>query len=300
MLWYLAYLSLSVSYWLTFLVAIPAGGFLIRTFIIFHDCCHKSFFKNKKANDIIGTITGILSCFPYSQWKYEHSMHHATSGNLDKRGIGDIWTLTVTEYISLSWFKKMLYRVYRNPIVMFGLGPIGVFLIQQRFNRKKAGLKERMNTYLTNLSILAIVFTMCELIGWKSFLLVESPIFLISGATGIWLFYVQHTFEDTYFEHDEEWEYVQAAMHGSSYYKLPSVLRWMTGNIGFHHIHHLSPRVPNYNLEKAHNQIPILQKVQTITIKSSLQSIRFRFWDEEKKQFLGFKEIKKTLSERKR
>lgn len=294
-LWYLAYLSLSVSYWLTLPIAFVAAGFLIRIFILFHDCCHGSFFKNRRANEILGTISGVLTFFPYQQWKHDHSIHHATSSNLDKRGVGDIWILTVDEYLAAPWWQKIAYRLYRNPLVMFVLGPFYIFLIINRFNRKKARRKERMNTYLTNFLIAAVVGLLCWAIGWKAFILVHLPIFFISGAAGIWLFYVQHQFEDTYFENESEWDYVKAATEGSSYYKLPKVLQWLTGNIGFHHVHHLSPRVPNYYLEKAHNNTPPLQKVTTITILSSLQAIRFRLWDENNKQFVGFQDIKHLL-----
>jgi omega-6 fatty acid desaturase (delta-12 desaturase) len=291
-LWYLAYLSLSVSFWLTLAIAIPAGGFLVRIFIIFHDCCHHSFFKSRKANAIIGTITGILTCCPYNQWKHTHSIHHATSGNLHRRGVGDVWTLTTEEYLSSSLLRRMVYRLYRNPFIMFGFGPIYIFLIDYRFNRKRVGLAERMNTYLTNLSMACVAGLLCWLIGWQEFLLVQGPIFFISGVAGIWLFYVQHQFENTYFEKEEEWDYVMAALQGSSYYKLPRILQWITGNIGFHHIHHLSPRVPNYYLQQVHNSNPSLQKVQTINILSSLSSLRYRLWNEDSKKFVGFREIK--------
>ncbi|RFU60832.1 fatty acid desaturase [Bacillus sp. V59.32b] len=292
MLWYLAYQSLSISYFLTLGLAVIAAGFLVRIFIIFHDCCHYSFFRNRKANRILGTFTGILTLFPYSQWQHEHSVHHATSSNLDKRGTGDIWVLTVDEYREASIWMRLAYRLYRNPFVMFGLGPIYVFLITNRFNRKGARLKERLNTYLTNVAIVALVVVLGLTLGWESFLLVQVPIFWISGAAGIWLFYVQHTFEDAYFEEDKDWEYVKAAVEGSSYYKLPKLLQWLTGNIGYHHVHHLSPRVPNYKLEAAHNNTQPLQNVPTISLATSLSSLKFRLWDEQKKKFVGYKEIK--------
>lgn len=295
-LWFLAYKSLSISYIVTFIISVFAAGFLVRTFIIFHDCCHHSFFKNRTANKIVGTITGILTMFPYSQWAHSHSVHHATSSNLDKRGTGDIWVLTVDEYLEASVWKRIAYRLYRNPLVMFGLGPIYVFLIENRFNRRNARWKERVNMYITNVSIFSIIALMCWAIGWQSFLLVQGTIFLISGIAGVWLFYVQHTFEDSYFEEDVHWEYVKAAVEGSSFYKLPKLLQWMTGNIGYHHVHHLSPRIPNYKLEEAHNQSEPLQNVPTITLKTSLQSIKFRLWDEDRKVFVGYKDIKEKLA----
>ncbi|MED0963319.1 fatty acid desaturase [Bacillus paramycoides] len=291
-LWYLAYKSLSVSYWLTLVPSVIAAGFLTRIFIIFHDCTHHSFFKSRRVNRIVGTFMGVLTLFPFDQWGHEHSIHHATSGNLDKRGTGDIWTLTVNEYLAAPLRHRLAYRFYRNPLVMFGLGPIYVFLLKNRFNRKGARKKERMNTYLTNVLIVALVGLLCWALGWQSFLLVQGSIFLISGSVGIWLFYVQHTFEDSYFEEDKEWEYVKAAVEGSSFYKLPKLLQFLTGNIGFHHVHHLSPRVPNYKLEEAHNNTLPLKNVPTITLATSLRSIRFRLWDEQNNNFVSFKDVK--------
>ncbi len=298
LLWYLAYQSLSISYFLTLGLAIVAAGFLVRIFIIFHDCCHHSFFKNRTVNKILGTITGILTFFPYSQWQHDHSVHHATSSNLDKRGVGDIWMMTVSEYISAPFWLKFSYRFYRNPLVMFIIGPIFVFLLQNRFNRRRARMKERLNLYFTNFSIAALITLMCYTIGWEAFLLVQVPIFMLSGAAGIWLFYVQHTFEDSYFEVDEQWDYVKAAVEGSSFYQLPKVLQWFTGNIGYHHIHHLSPKVPNYNLEDAHNNTPPLQHVPTFSLSSSLQCLKFGLWDERTQKFVRFKETKSLIKMR--
>lgn len=291
-LWYLAYISLSVSYWLALIPIIIAAGFLVRTFIIFHDCTHHSFFKSRRANRIVGTLTGVLTLFPFDQWGHEHSVHHATSGNLDKRGTGDIWTLTVDEYLAAPLKTRIGYRFYRNPLVMFGLGPIYVFVLKNRFNRKGARKKEILNTYLTNVILVALIGLLCWTLGWQTFLLIQGSIFMISGAAGIWLFYVQHTFEDSYFEEDKDWEYVKAAVEGSSFYKLPKLMQWLTGNIGFHHVHHLSPRVPNYKLEEAHKNTLPLQHVPTITLATSLRSLRFRLWDEERKNFVSFKDVK--------
>ncbi len=295
LLWYAAYLSLSFSYWLTLPIVIVASGFVIRTFILFHDCCHGSFFKSRLANDILGTIMGVLTLVPYQQWKYTHSVHHATSSNLDKRGVGDMWVLTVEEYAASPLLHRIAYRIYRNPLMMFGVGPIFVFLFQYRFNRRGARRKERINTYVTNLSLISLYALMIWAIGWQAFIMIQGPIFFVSGLFGIWLFYVQHQFEDSYFENEDEWSYVKAAVDGSSYYKLPKPLQWITGNIGFHHVHHLSPKVPNYNLEKAHNATPPLQQATTITIGTSLKSLRFRLWDEHNKTFVGFKDIKHIL-----
>ncbi|WP_064094068.1 fatty acid desaturase [Rossellomorea aquimaris] len=294
LLWFLAYQSLSISYWLALVPIIIAAGFLTRMFIIFHDCTHFSFFKSRRANRILGTIMGVLTLFPFDQWGHEHTIHHATSGNLDKRGTGDIWTLTVKEYKEAPLKLRLAYRFYRNPIVMFGLGPIYVFLLKNRFNRKNARKKERNNTYLTNVLIVAVVALLCLAVGWQSFLLVQGSIFMISGSVGIWLFYVQHTFEDSYFEENKEWEYVLAAVEGSSFYKLPKLMQFLTGNIGFHHVHHLSPRVPNYKLEEAHKNTAPLQHVPTISLATSLGSLRFKLWDDDIKNFVSFKAVKSS------
>lgn len=291
-LWFLAYQSLSISIWLSLGISVIAAGFVVRIFIIFHDCTHMSFFKNSKANRIVGTITGIITHFPFEKWKRDHSIHHATSSNLDKRGTGDVWVMTVEEYREASMWGRLAYRLYRNPFILFGLGPFYLFLISNRLNRKGARKKERMNTYLTNFSIIVIYALLIWAIGWQAFLMVQLPIMLVAGSAGIWLFYVQHQFEDSYFENEEEWDYVKAAVEGSSYYKLPKVLEWITGSIGYHHVHHLTPRIPNYKLEEAHESTPPLQKATTITLASSLKSIRFRLYDQETKSFISFKEFK--------
>ncbi|SDN81149.1 fatty acid desaturase [Halobacillus aidingensis] len=298
LLWILAYASLSVSVWLAVPAAMIAGGFVIRLFIIFHDCTHQSFLKSQKANRIIGTITGILTLFPFDKWKRSHSIHHATSGNLDKRGTGDIWVMTVDEYVKASWKERLAYRLYRNPIVMFGLGPLYLFLVSNRFNRKGAKKKERINTYVTNIAVVALYSLIIWAIGWEAFLIIQIPVLYVSGVLGIWLFYVQHQFEDSYFEDESEWDFVKAAVDGSSYYKLPKVLQWVSGNIGFHHVHHLSPRVPNYALEEAHEKTPPLKHATTITLATSFESIRFRLYDTENKTFVSFKEVKPILKEK--
>jgi len=294
-LWFLAYESLAVSIWLAIPIAVLASGFVIRIFIIFHDCAHLAFFKNKRANRIVGTITGIITLFPYEQWKHDHAIHHATSSNLDKRGTGDIWVMTVNEYVAASFWGRLCYRLYRNPFILFVLGPFYLYLIKGRFNRRGAKKKERINTYLINIGIVALYSLVIWAIGWQAFLIIQLPILIVAGSLGIWLFYVQHQFEDSYFENEEEWDFVKAAVDGSSFYKLPKGLQWISGNIGYHHVHHLIPRVPNYQLEKAHESTPELQHVTTITLKTSLESLRFRLYDEENKTFVTFKEIKHLL-----
>jgi len=297
-LWYLAYISLSVSFWLALGPIVIAAGFLVRIFIIFHDCTHHSFFKNRRLNRIVGTAMGVMTLFPFDKWGREHSIHHATSGNLDKRGTGDIWTLTIDEYVNAPLRTRIGYRFYRNPFVLLVLGPIFQFLLKNRFNRKDAKKKERLNTYLTNILIVSLVGLLVWAVGWQAVLLVHGLIFLLAGSAGIWLFYIQHTFEDSYFEEDPDWEYVKAAVEGSSFYKLPKFIQFLTGNIGYHHVHHLSPRVPNYQLEEAHNNTPPLQNVPTITLATSLKSLRFRLWDEKNKTFVSFRDVKRLAKKR--
>ena len=297
--WYAAYESLAISFWLSLPFSILAAALTVRTFIIFHDCCHRSFFKNRLANQIVGYITGVLTLTPYEQWRYTHVVHHATSGNLDKRGVGDIWTMTLKEYVEASRWKKFYYRLYRHPIVMYTAGPIFVFLMDYRFNRSGASWKERINLYLTNLGIVASVYGMCEAIGWQAFLMIQLPVFMISSILGIWMFYVQHQFEDSYYATNENWDFVDAALKGSSFFKLPAVLNWLTGNIGFHHVHHLNPRVPNYNLIEVHYSNKQLQQVPVITLSSSFATMRLVLWDEDNKIMIGWKELRKSINKSK-
>lgn len=296
--WALGFYLLQYSPWLTVACSVVAAGFVVRTFIIFHDCTHGSFFKNKKANDYVGFVTGVLTSFPYEKWKREHTIHHATSSNLDKRGIGDIDMLTVDEYMEKSKLGRLGYRLYRNPIVMFGLGPIYMVLVLNRLNRSDAKRKERINTHLTTAAMVVVLGSLVWLTSWQSVLLVYGVTLFIAGSLGIWLFYIQHTYEDSYFEYNEDWDYVKAAVEGSSYYKLPKLLQWITGNIGFHHVHHLSPRVPNYHLEAAHEAVPPLQKATTITLTTSLESIRYKLYDPDRKKFITFKEAEAIIANR--
>lgn len=290
-LWSVAYYVMSFSPTLAIILSVISSGFVVRTFIIFHDCTHSSFFKNRKANDFFGNITGILTAFPYEKWKREHLIHHATSGNIDKRGIGDIDMLTVDEYLTKTKTQRFFYRLYRNPIVMFGLGPLYLLFGANRFNRKDTKQKERKNTYFTNVAIVLMYALLVFLLGWQNVLLVHGVSLYVAAALGIWLFYIQHTFEESYFEYDPEWDYVKAAVEGSSYYKLPKILQWLTGNIGYHHVHHLAPKVPNYKLETAHETVEPLQKATTITLKTSIESIRYKFYDPKQRKFVTFKEV---------
>jgi omega-6 fatty acid desaturase (delta-12 desaturase) len=289
---YLMYLSLSYSYWLTLLLAIPAGGLMTRIFIIFHDCGHGSFFKVQRANNILGTICGLLVFTPYYQWRFEHAIHHATSGDLDRRGTGDIVTLTVAEYLQLSRWGRFKYRLYRSPIVLLGFGPWFTFLISQRFTNPISKKRERFSVYFTNVFILAVLSVAAMTIGVQAYLMIQLPVAFVGGLGGIWMFYIQHQFEGTYWERHEEWDYATAAIRGSSYFKLPKVLQWFTGNIGFHHIHHLSSRIPNYALQRCMEENPEFQDVTTITLWSSFKSLRLNLWDEEQRQLVSFSHLK--------
>ena len=290
-LWYVMYRSLAVSYWITLALSVLAAGFLVRIFIIFHDCGHGAFFKSQKASDVLGFIAGVLTFTPYYSWRHEHAMHHATAGDLDRRGVGDIWTLTVKEYLGLSPRKRLAYRIYRNPLVMFGIGSFFLFLIYYRFPRRAVGKRERHSVHWTNLALAGIVALMSVTIGIKAFVLVQLPITVIASAAGVWVFYVHHQFEGVYWEHHDKWDYVTAALQGSSFYKLPKVLQWVTGNIGFHHVHHLAPRIPNYYLERCHEEDPIFQDVKPITVLASLKLLTLRLWDEDRRQLVRFGHI---------
>jgi omega-6 fatty acid desaturase (delta-12 desaturase) len=291
------YLTLDVSYWITLGLAIPAAGFLVRSFIIVHDCGHGSFFKSRKANRILGFFAALLTFLPSYHWSHEHAKHHAAAGDLDRRGSGDIWTLTVQEYMALPRWKRVWYRTYRNPFFLFSVAPLYVFFIHYRFWRPGDKARVRWSTVRTNLALAVIVTAASLTIGIKAYLMIQMPIMIVAGTAGVWLFYVQHQFENTYWARHEEWSYVRQALEGSSFYKLPRVLQWFTGNIGFHHVHHLSPRIPNYNLQKCHESHPMFQSVKHLTLLSSLQSLGYRLWDEERKKLVGFSYVSVYLAE---
>ena len=285
---FVMYLMLDVSYWITLALAVPAAGFLIRIFIIFHDCGHGSFFPSKRANQIFRFLTGALTYTPSYNWTHKHAIHHATAGDLDHRGSGDVWTLTVQEYLALPRARRLWYRIYRNPIFMFGVGPLYLLLISYRFWQPQDGARERWSTIRMNLVMAGVVVVMSLTIGFKAFLMIQLPVVFIGYAAGVWLFYVQHQFEGTYWERHDKWSYLREALEGSSFYKLPTMLQWFTGSIGFHHIHHLSPRIPNYNLKRCHDSDPMFQDVKQITLWSSLKSLTYRLWDEDRKKLVGF------------
>jgi len=286
------YLSLAVSYWLTLILAIPAAGFMVRIFIIFHDCGHGSFFPSKRANAITGFIAGLITFTPYHHWSHRHAIHHATAGDLDRRGTGDIWTLTVNEYQNQSKKDRLRYILFRNPLIMFFFGPLYMFLIQNRFISGKATGRDRFYVYATNFVLLTLVTAASATIGLQAYLLIQIPIIMLGGAAGIWLFYVQHQFENVYWARKSLWDYQEAAIQGSSFYKLPRVLQWFSGNIGFHHVHHLSARIPNYHLEWCHNDLPAFSNVKPLTLSASLKCIRYRLWDEENNRLVGYKDLR--------
>jgi len=290
-IWYLMYRSLAYSYWVTLLLSIVASGFLIRIFIIFHDCGHRSFFVSAKANKIIGKIMGIIAFTPYDRWHNQHRTHHATSGNLDKRGIGDVWTMTVDEYIKSSFWNRFFYRAFRNPFIMFTVGPLLVVFFQNRITTKNMIRAERLNVYFTNFMILIIAGLISLLIGIKAYLLIQVPVILISHSMGLWLFYVQHQFDDVYWERDNKWDYKISAIQGSSFLKLPVILQWFTGNIGFHHVHHLSSRIPNYYLSKCHYENDVFKDVKPIVFFSTFKSLTRGLWDEASHRMISFRKI---------
>lgn len=294
-LWYLMHLSLSMSWWLTVPLIFLTAGFVVRAFIIFHDCGHGSFLKSRTANDIVGFISGMVSFTPYFHWRWEHAIHHATSGDLDRRSVGDIWTLTVEEYLASSRWRRFAYRLARNPVILFGIAPVYLFLIGQRFSSAKANPRERYSVYWMNLAILAMGAGMSAWMGWKNYVVLQVLVMAVAGGAGVWLFYVQHQFEGVYWERGQEWDYTAAALQGSSFYKLPKLLQWFSGNIGFHHIHHLSPRIPNYNLERCHRANPVFQQVQPITLASSLKSLNLRLWDEKLHRLVGYRHLRDRL-----
>ncbi len=293
-LWFLMYKSLAYSYLLTLLLSILASGFLIRIFIIFHDCGHSSFFRSSKANNIVGAIMGIITFTPYNSWHHQHWIHHVTSANLDKRGTGDVWTLTVKEYMNATPMQRFIYRAFRNPFIMFTVGPLVVIFIKNRFSRKQMSGKEKSNIYYTNAILLVMSALISLVIGIKAFLLIQLPILFISHSVGIWLFYIQHQYDDVSWKRQENWDYKTAALTGSSFLKLPPVLQWFTGNIGFHHIHHLSSRIPNYNLKACHYENKIFSSIRPVRLFSTFRALYLSLWDEAELRLTSFKRLRTT------
>jgi omega-6 fatty acid desaturase (delta-12 desaturase) len=276
------------SYLVTLALAVPTAALQVRSFMFFHDCCHGSFFASRNANRVLGYITGILNFTPFEQWRRAHAEHHATVGDLDRRGIGDIWTLTVEEYESKSRFKQFMYSAMRNPWVMLCIGPFFLFGFIYRFTPKGAKRSERMSVWITNLALLGMFALAWLTIGWKAYLMIQIPLLFLCGSSGIWLFYIQHQFEGVYWARHEEWNPLKAAMEGSSYYALPKVIQWFTGSIGLHHIHHAQPRIPNYNLQKCLEEVPAMQNATRLTMLKALVALRLKLWDEKAHKLVGF------------
>ena len=294
MLWYLAYRSLAVSYWLTLLLALPAAGFMLRMFIIQHDCGHGSFFKSRAARDWVGRCIGVVLLTPYDYWKRTHAYHHAHSGDLDFRGFGDVDTFTVAEYLSWPRPKRLRYRLYRHPIVLFGVAPFYQFLIKHRYpwDVPKRWKQAWRSVWWTNAAIVGLVALMWLAIGLKSFLLVQVPVTMIASTIGVWMFYVQHQYEDTYWHRHAEWDYYDASLYGSSFLVLPKALQWLTGNIGVHHVHHMSARIPNYKLQQVHDENPEFHVVTKVRFRDTLKLINLALWDEDNRKLIRFRDLK--------
>jgi len=284
----LIYATLGISDLLTVALAVPTAGFLVRTFIVFHDCAHGSLLPSKRANIYLGALLGLFVFSPFRRWRHDHAVHHATSGDLERRGVGDVLTLSVAEYRARSWRGRLGYRLIRNPLVMFGLGPVFAMVVGPRLVASGARPRMRNSVLATDVALAAIVGGLCLLIGWQDFLLVWAPAALLAGSVGIWLFYVQHQFEDAYWQSSADWSYADAALRGSSYLKLPRVLQFFTGNIGLHHVHHLNARIPNYNLQAAHDANPMLHGVPTLSLWDGLRAVRLKLWDEQRGKLVTF------------
>ena len=290
----LMYLEADVSYLLVLAMVIPASGFLLRTYIVFHDCAHGSFLPAKRGNLWLGIGLGLLVYSPFHSWRHSHAVHHATAGDLDRRGVGDVPTLTVAEYQASPWWRRLGYRLFRNPLVMFGLGPIYAMVLQPRLVSRSARPRIRRSVIGTNIALAALVAALCWLVGWREYLLVQWPTALLAGSAGVWLFYVQHQFEDTYWQRAGAWSYADAALRGSSYLRLPKVLQFFTGNIGLHHVHHLSARIPNYNLQRAHDENPIFDGVPEVSLWDGLRAVRLKLWDEDRGRLVTFAEARRS------
>jgi acyl-lipid omega-6 desaturase (Delta-12 desaturase) len=299
LLWVAMYFTLQHVFWLTVPLALLAGLFLVRIFIIFHDCGHGSFLPTPGANAAVGIVAGVLTFTPYYQWRWEHGIHHSTAGHLDKRGVGDIWTMTVQEYLEAGRWKRFAYVLARNPIVLFFLAPLYMFVVHQRFASKGSNTRERQSIWWTNLILLLMAIGLIWVYGLASYLLIQLITLGVAGAVGVWMFYVQHQFEDVYWERGDNWDYAAAALRGSSFYKLPAVLQWFSGNIGFHHIHHLSARIPNYNLQRCHEADPLFQQVKPLGFWESFKTLQLRLWDEASRKLVGYRHVRQLRKEQK-
>lgn len=302
---YLAVLALMVfsvvrgwPYPVTLALALPAAGLSMRIFIFFHDCCHDSYFTSRRANRIVGYITGILTFTPFDDWKRSHNIHHATAGDLDSRGIGDVWTMTVDEYLAARRRTRLGYRLVRNPFFLLLVVPFWLSILSYRIPHRGAGWRAALSVLVTDLALGAIITAFALTVGWQTYLLVQIPVILISWTVGVWLFYVQHQYEEAYWARSAERDPLAAALQGSSYYKLPRVLQWITGSIGLHHIHHLRPRIPNYHLQACQDAIPALQAIKPLTVRRSLKSAAMNLWDESNQRMVSFRTIRGRVRER--
>jgi len=293
LLWYAQVRSLEVSYWLTLLLSVPTAAFLMRIFMIQHDCGHGSFFRSRRARDWVGSCIGVLTLIPYHYWRKTHAYHHAHSGDLDFRGFGDIDTLTVKEYLARTRLQRLAYRLYRHPLVLFGIGPAFHFLVKHRYpwDLPRDWKQAWASVWWTNAALVAVVLFMSWAVGWQRFALVQVPVTLVAASMGVWLFYVQHQFEDTYWHNHEAWDFFDAALLGSSYLVLPKPLQWITANIGLHHVHHLSSRIPNYRLQECMETNPDLQLARRIRLRDTFRLTRLTLWDQERLQLVGFKDV---------
>jgi acyl-lipid omega-6 desaturase (Delta-12 desaturase) len=269
-----------------------ASALLVRLFIFFHDCCHCSFFASYGANRAVGYLLGFLAFTPYDSWQRDHEVHHQTYADLDARGVGDIQTLTVREYLEAPWLKRLGYRLYRSPWIMFTLGPVYTFLVSQRFPGGESREGERFSVIFTDMALFALIMVLIRYHVLGIYLMIQLPIVLLAGIAGIWLFYVQHQFEGVYWSRHAEWDPLRAALEGSSYYRLPALLQWCTASIGIHTIHHIRPRIPNYNLQRCYDGVPALRVVKPLTLRSSLRSLRLHLWDEEEGRMVSFRSLR--------
>jgi acyl-lipid omega-6 desaturase (Delta-12 desaturase) len=292
---YAMYRAMGVSDLFVLALAIPSAAFLVRTFIVFHDCSHSSFLVGRRANAWLGTALGLLLYAPFLRWQHDHAIHHATSGDLGRRGVGDVRTLTVAEYRGLSRRGRLGYGLVRSPLLMFVLGPVVAMVVGPRFVARGARPRMRRSVIGTDLALAVLIGMLCWLIGWWAYLLVFGPPALLAGSIGIWLFYVQHQFEDAYWESGENWNYADAALRGSSYLRLPPLLRFCTGNIGYHHVHHLSARIPYYNLRRAHEENEIFRAVPTLSLMDGLRAVALKLWDEDRGRLVTFAQARAAV-----
>ena len=295
-LWALMFAAFPVSYWLVLALAIPASAFLVRTYIVFHDCVHGSFLTGRRANAWVGSALALLVLTPFARWRYEHLVHHATAGDLDRRGVGDVPVLTLAEYRAKPLLGRVGYRLIRNPVVLFGLGPIYSTVIMQRIPNPLARQRMHRSVWVTNLAVVVMVAALCLAFGWQAVLFVELPLIVLAGGVGLWLFYVQHQYPTAYWVHGDDWNFTEAGLHGSSYLRLPRVLQFFTGNIGFHHVHHLHPKIPNYNLERAHDEHDAFRAVQPVSLWDGVKAANLKVFDEDAGRLVTWREVRTSQS----